>query len=175
MKLAETVRAFAGACIVYSAMAACSGDHYTYLASSHDAGEPVVSYDAGLANDAISTPDVAGVEVEPEASAVVDAAPERSIIDALLDPVTEAAAAAPDVSTETCNKSYYPFGDASPPVYYAEHYYPGKLVVDLAHVRVILPGGGIPLYTNVVTLPVLRDAYAATTCTNGSTVTFVLP
>ncbi len=66
---------------------------------------------------------------------------------------------------------------------YAEHAYPGKKIVDLASVQVLLhnpTGFGVPGYQTYVTPAVLKDGAAAVTCgavgaVPYDKVTFVLP
>lgn len=103
-------------------------------------------------------------------------------MDVLLDPVSEAAAAPPDVATEQCNKTVMYKGGTW---IYAEHAYPGKLKNDLAPVHAVahLVNNAVPMppgYQDFATTPVVRDGFAAVFCgTQGNasadTVTFVLP
>lgn len=101
-------------------------------------------------------------------------------MDALVSPVPEAQAGPlpPDVVVEQCDKMGLTVGTTT--YFYAEHAYPGKSKADLARVGVVvhLPGGSPALghgYEDVVGSPYVKDGFAAFTCAQGQSVTFVLP
>ncbi len=95
MKIAETARAVVGATLVYVAMAACSAS---------DAGSSAA--DGGTSQD----------------GALGSILEDGSFVDALVNPVPTAQAAALEEATEQCNKTYSGSGYTFA---YAEHLYPG--------------------------------------------------
>lgn len=107
------------------------------------------------------------------------------IIDALIDPVSEAKAQVlpPLTATETCNKTFQYMGTTT--YAYAEHAFPGFTVEQLSAVRVLVTFGSdypaaatIPGYRQSVTTPDVRDGFVALRCGTANTyssVTFILP
>ena len=69
----HTAKIFSCACVVYVAMAACSGP------VTYNIGTPNPEHDSGLINDALA------------------------VLDTLTDPVADANAAPPDIATESCS------------------------------------------------------------------------
>jgi hypothetical protein len=116
----------------------------------------------------------------------------QGIVDAIVNPVTEAAAAdstpsAPvaDVAEEPCNKRVVVDNLT---LVYAEHAYPGRSIVDLGRVDVVyhfpvgvklgLPGFADLASKNVFLKPELATApcgQEATTANIATSVTFILP
>lgn len=146
-----------GSIVVYVAMAACGGGPDPLVSTGHDAG------------------------VGPDGQTADSTSPFDAMLDALTDPVKEAAAAPPDIAVEQCDKLTL----SGPQLLYAEHAYPSKSIVQLAQVVAIghmktLATQTIPGYNDGM-LPVqLKPGYAAVSCgppgPNGyDTVTFVLP
>ena len=114
-----------------------------------------------------------------------------SFVDAMTDPVPVAdAQSLPvplDIANEACVKVVTPINDAGAvsTIWYAEHLYPGKKMLELSAVRAIAhwPTGSFfaPGYDSTVTLPMVRDGAVAVSCGYESKtpqydrVTFILP